>query len=483
MTSLDLKNLPQGAFIAGEWVPASNGETFEVEDPRTGKSIGRVANTTPDDWNRAIDAAAAADQEFRKTTIEYRSSLLRTAHELINDQADALAEIIAAETGKPISEALAEVRYGNDFLKWYSDLIVYERNEVATTPSGEYEMLTISEPVGPSLLITPWNFPLAMVTRKVGAALAAGCVSILKPAAQTPYSAIFLTEVLNRAGVKPGVVSLLTTSNASEFSKQAMNRSEIRKVSFTGSTNVGRQLLSQASNQIQATSMELGGNAPFLVDENADLDEAAKGAVIAKFRNAGQACVAANRIIVHSKVCDEFTEKFVREVENLRASWKRDDPTFGPMISEIQRDNLEQLLADASDNEGKILAGGHRIDGEGYYFEPTVIEGLSETSKLYCNEIFGPVAAIYAADDFDEMLAMANNTEYGLVAYLYSKNEKRIRQAIETLEVGMFAINRPIISEARAPFGGVKQSGIGREGGLIGLDDYRVTKYVARQLV
>ncbi|MDR5713076.1 NAD-dependent succinate-semialdehyde dehydrogenase [Nesterenkonia flava] len=484
MTSYEqvIESVPKGAYVDGAWTPVNGDASFEVSDPGNGTALCRVADTGEREWDAAVDAASAAFSEWKLTNTELRADLLRRVYDAVMDQAEDIAQIISAEAGKPLTEARAEVRYGASFIRWYSELVLADRGDFAASPSGEYWMVTKKEPVGVALLITPWNFPFSMVTRKLAAAFAAGCTSIIKPAGFTPLSSSWLVKIFHEVGVPAGVVNLLPTTKSAAMSSRLLKDSRVRKVSFTGSTPVGASLLKGAADNILASSMELGGNAPFMVLSDADLDQAVAGALVAKFRNAGQACVGANRIIVHTAVFDEFVEKFVAAVQQLKVGHALEDGVeIGPMISEKQRVETHRFVERGVEEGGRLLTGGEPIEGAGYFYQPTVIVDAPVGGHLWSNELFGPIAAVYRTNSDDEMIELANRTEYGLVAYLYGQDGKRTMRIADGIESGMVAINRPIISEARAPFGGVKASGLGREGGVDGLNDYQVTKYIAIQ--
>lgn len=473
--------IQKGAFIAGRWHEGAAGKTFDVENPATGETFCEVVDATAADWEQAFKASLEADADWRRSTIQERSSLLEAAYDICSRRSNDIATTISLETGKPYSESLAEVQYGASFLKWYSQLVVVRRNEVSDTPSGEYQMMTVREPVGPALLITPWNFPFAMITRKVGAALAAGCTSVIKPAGSTPLTGALFVEVLDEAGVPAGVVNYTPTTDAKNLSRDIMSNAELRKVSFTGSTGVGATLLEQAAPNIQSASMELGGNAPYLVLPDADIEAAAEGAIKAKFRNAGQACVGANRLIVHQDVYEDFTDAFIDRVKSLKVGYWDEGADMGPLIDANQTARVERLLESGVSEGGRIRAGGTFHDSKGYFVDPTVVTDAPVGGSLWREEIFGPIAALYSAESAEEMLKMANDTEFGLAAYVYGDDTKSLDAMAHGIRSGMVAINRPMVAESRAPFGGIKASGLGREGGTVGLDDYETVKYVAVQ--
>lgn len=481
-TEKNLADVPWQCYVDGVWRDSSAGRLFNVEDPSTGVQVASVADTSSQDWAEALDAAATSFIDWKNTTVQDRSRFLRSLFDRLIAKRDELAKIISLESGKPRSEALDEINYGASFLEWYSELIVTQRGEISTSPTGEYQMQVTRQPVGPCLLITPWNFPLAMLTRKLGAALATGCTALIKPAAQTPMTCAWLVKEVHEIGIPKGVVNYLPTTDARGLSSEIMADTRLRKVSFTGSTQVGSILLKQAATNVQVSSMELGGNAPFVITHSADIDEAVEGLMIAKFRNAGQACVAANRILVPNNKYDEFVGNLVEKVKALKVdAWDVEGVDIGPLIDTSQVGSIENIVTRAVDEGGRILVGGQRLNRNGYFFEPTVITDVPVGGDTWSTEIFGPLAAVYSYGPEDDLEALANQTEYGLVSYLYGFDLQELTGIAASMESGMVAVNRPLISEARAPFGGVKTSGMGREGGTIGLEDYQVVKYTAFQ--
>lgn len=470
-------------FIGGEWRPAVDGGTFDVFDPASGERICSVADATVEDAQTALDSAAAAQESWGRTRPRERSTILRRAFDLIAARSEDLAWTITREMGKPLSEARGEVTYANEFMRWFSEQIPAQTGQYGPAPDGDYRIITTRQPIGPSLLITPWNFPLAMGTRKVGAALAAGCTVILKPAELTPLTAHLFVDILQEAGVPAGVVNLVTTTSAARQSEALMADPRLRKVSFTGSTGVGSTLLKQAADNVMAASMELGGNGPFVVLKDADVQAAAEGAVVAKFRNAGQVCVAANRIIVNREVMPAFREAFLAEVDKLVVgAGTATDTTVGPLIDEKQRDNVLAMLGRALDEGATLVRGGEKVEGQGWFMTPTVVEGVSHDAELAQSEIFGPVAVLYEARDDDHALQLANDTKFGLVSYLYTEDLRTAVRSAELLQTGMVGVNRAIISEPASPFGGIKASGLGREGGPTGIEEYQDLKYIALTL-
>ncbi|WP_198144709.1 NAD-dependent succinate-semialdehyde dehydrogenase [Nesterenkonia jeotgali] len=474
--------VPKQCYINGGWRDSTGGKLFEVADPSTGAPVVSVADTSTPDWSDALDAAATSFPDWRESSLQERSRFLRALFNRVTEKSDELARVMSIESGKPLGESMAEINYGASFLEWYSELLISQRGEVSDNPTGDYQMQVTRQPVGPCLLITPWNFPLAMLTRKLGAALAAGCTAVIKPAALTPLTCAWLVNQIHELGLPPGVVNYLPTTDARGLSSEIMADPRLRKISFTGSTSVGSVLLKQAAENVQASSMELGGNAPFVIARDADVDKAVTGVMIAKFRNAGQACVAANRVLVPIDMRDEFVEKLVEKVNALKVdAWDIDGADMGPLVDASQVRTVESVVTGALNEGGQVRAGGRRMDRDGYFFEPTVIVDAPIGGETWSREIFGPVAAVYSYRPEDDVAALANQTEYGLVSYLYGRDQKQLAAVADAMESGMVAINRPIISEARAPFGGVKASGLGREGGTVGLEDYQVVKYVALQ--
>jgi succinate-semialdehyde dehydrogenase/glutarate-semialdehyde dehydrogenase len=463
-----LDQVPKQLYIGGEWREGSKG-ALSVEDPATGESLCEIADASSDDARAALDAAVAAGPE-----------ILRRAFDAIIERTDELALLMTLEMGKPIRESKAEIAYGAEFLRWFSEQAVRIDGRYAVAPNGQGRLLTMKQPVGPCLLITPWNFPLAMGTRKVGPAIAAGCTMVVKPAQQTPLSMLMLAKILEEAGLPPGVLNLVTASSSSEAMGPLIADPRLRKLSFTGSTEVGRTLMEQASKNLLRLSMELGGNAPFIVFEDADIDAAVQGALIAKMRNIGEACTAANRFHVAGRVADQFAEKLAERMGALKVGRGTEDGVeVGPLIDDKQRSKVAELVEDAIGKGAKAVVGGHARDGAGYFYDPTVLTDVPDTARLLREEIFGPVAPVKGFDDEDEAIAAANNTEYGLVAYVYTSNLKRALRVVERLETGMVGLNQGMVSNPAAPFGGVKQSGFGREGGPEGIEEYLETKYVA----
>ncbi|MFH5230012.1 NAD-dependent succinate-semialdehyde dehydrogenase [Antrihabitans spumae] len=477
-----LAAVPTGLWIGGEQVQASNGRTFAVHNPATGEVLVEVADASPEDGARAMDAAAAAQGSWAATPARERAEILRKAWELVIERRDDFALLMTLEMGKPLAEAQGEVNYGGEFLRWFSEEAVRINGRYTPSPSGNGRILVTKQPVGPTLAITPWNFPLAMGTRKIAPAFAAGCTMVVKPAAETPLTMLLLGQVFADAGLPAGVLSILPTSQAAALTDPMFDDARLRKITFTGSTGVGKVLLAQAATRVLRTSMELGGNAPFVVFDDADLDAAVDGAMAAKMRNTGEACTAANRIHVDNAVRTEFTAKLTARMQALKVGPGHLEGTqVGPLITEKQRSSVADLVRDAAEKGAVVTTGGNNGAGEGYFYEPTVLADVTADARILREEVFGPVAAITGFDGEDEGVAAANNTEFGLAAYIYTKDLDRAFRVAEALESGMVGVNRGIISDVAAPFGGVKESGIGRESGSEGIEEYLEIKYIAFQ--
>lgn len=474
-----LAKVPTGLLIGDSWVEASDGGTFDVENPATGETIATLASATSEDALAALDAACAVQAEWARTPARERSNILRRGFELVAERAEEFATLMTLEMGKPLAEARGEVTYGNEFLRWFSEEAVRLYGRYGATPEGNLRMMTTRKPVGPCLLITPWNFPLAMATRKVAPAIATGCVMVLKPARLTPLTSQYFAQTMLDAGLPAGVLNVVSGASASAISNPIMEDDRLRKVSFTGSTPVGQQLLKKAADKVLRTSMELGGNAPFIVFEDADLDLAIEGAMGAKMRNIGEACTAANRFLVHESVADEFGRRFAARLEEqVLGNGLDEGVTVGPLVEEKARDSVASLV-DAAISEGATaLTGGKAGTGAGYFYEPTVLTGVSTDAAILSEEIFGPVAPIITFSDEAEALRLANSTEYGLASYVFTQDTSRIFRVSDGLEFGLVGVNSGVISNAAAPFGGVKQSGMGREGGLEGIEEYTSVQYI-----
>ena len=472
-----LEKVPRGLFIGGEWVAGSAG-TFPVVDPATGDTLVEIADASPEDGIRALDAAVAAQEEWAATAPRTRSDILRRAFDLLTARADEFALLMTLEMGKPLAEARGEVTYGGEFLRWFSEEAVRIAGRYGSNPEGTGRMIVSQRPVGPCFFITPWNFPLAMATRKIAPALAAGCTVVVKPAELTPLTTLAFVDLLVEAGLPAGVVNVVTTTHSGALSAPIIADPRLRKLSFTGSTPVGKKLIAQAAEGVLRVSMELGGNAPFVVFDDADLDKAVDGAMLAKFRNIGQACTAANRFIVHERVAAEFARRVTERVQAMRVGRGTEDGVqIGPLIDRKAVDGTEALVTDAVARGARLLTGGEPIDGPGTFFAPTVLAGVAAGSDILREEIFGPVLAIATFADEDEAVRLANDTEYGLVSYVFTEDLARGLRMIDRLETGMMGLNVGVVSNAAAPFGGVKQSGVGREGGLEGIHEYLSTKY------
>lgn len=473
-----LESVPDGLFIAGEWRPAASAATLKVFDPATGEVIKTIADGGVADGAAALDAAVAAADDWAKTPPRERGELLRRTFDLVQQHKDDLALLMTLEMGKPIAEAKGEVTYGGEFLRWFSEEAVRISGRYGPNPEGTGQMIVSRHPVGPCYLITPWNFPLAMATRKIAPALAAGCTVVVKPAELTPLTTLYFGRLLEEAGLPAGVVNVITTSKAGEVSEPIIEDPRLRKLSFTGSTAVGRSLLRQAAGGVLRTSMELGGNAPFLVFEDADLEAAVEAAMLAKFRNIGQACTAANRFLVHQSVAADFAARITDKVKALVVGRGTEEGVqIGPLINERAVEKSEALVRDATDRGAEVLVGGHPVDGPGTFFEPTVVTGVQPGSDILRQEIFGPVVSIMTFTDEAEAVRLANDTEFGLVGYVFTRDLARGQRLIDSLQTGMMGLNVGVVSNAAAPFGGVKQSGVGREGGLEGINEYLSTKY------
>ena len=477
-------HLPTGLLVDGHWGPAGDGATFEVTDPATTEPLFDVSDATPADAVRALDAAHAAAPAWRAVPPRERSDLLRAVFDRLVARAGDIAALITAEAGKPLAEARAEVVYGAEFLRWFAEQAVRADGLVRTAPSGTNKQYVSRRPVGPTLLITPWNFPIAMATRKIAPALAAGCTVVIKPAELTPMTTLLVAEIIRSEaearGLPTGIVNVVPTTQAGPVTGPLFEDPRLRKVSFTGSTRVGSILLAQASKNVLRASMELGGNAPFVVFEDADLDAAVQGALIAKLRSSGQSCVAANRFLVHDAVAHTFAEKLAAAMgAKVTGPGTQPGAEVGPLINEAAVEKVTGLVDDAVAQGAQVLTGGGRLDRPGHFFEPTVLTGISPDARIVTEEIFGPVAPIVAFGSDDEAYELANGTPFGLAAYAYTTSLDRARRAMDDIEAGMIGINRGLVSDASAPFGGVKASGLGREGGEAGMEEYQETVYVA----
>ena len=470
-------------LIGGEWRDASGGETFAVEDPSTGQTLCEIADGTAADARAAMDAAAGAQAEWGASPPNDRSEILQSAFELMAERAEELALLMTLEMGKAIAESKAEITYAAEFFRWNAGEALRTEGYYKPAGNGTGRVLVMRQPVGPCYFITPWNFPTAMGTRKIGPAIAAGCTMVIKPAQKTPLSMLALAGLLRECGLPDGVLNVVTSSSSSDVSEPVISDPRLRKLSFTGSTEVGQKLIEQSAEGVLEVSMELGGNAPFVVFEDADLEAAVEGAMIAKMRNVGEACTSANRFHVHESVAEEFAEKLAEKMGALKVGRGTEEGNdVGPLIDDEQRSKVAELVDDAVEKGAIAIVGGSRVDGDGYFYEPTVLSGVNGDARLLKEEIFGPVAPIKAFGTDEEAVEAANDTEYGLVAYVYTRDLKRALRVCEALETGMIGLNQGMVSNAGAPFGGVKASGTGREGGNEGIHEYLETKYVAINL-
>jgi succinate-semialdehyde dehydrogenase / glutarate-semialdehyde dehydrogenase len=472
-------NVPKSLYIGGEWRDATASATLDVRDPSTAGVICEVADASPDDGAAALAAAADAQPGWAARPPRERGEILRRAFHALLDQQDDLALLMTLEMGKPVAESRTEVAYAAEFFRWFSEEAVRFEGSYRVAPGGGSRVLTMRQPVGPCLLITPWNFPMAMGTRKIGPAIAAGCTMVIKPAAETPLSMLALARVLEETGLPPGVLNVITTSRSGTVMEPMIRDPRARKLSFTGSTEVGRRLVEQSAEQLLRVSMELGGNAPFLVFADADIDAAVEGAMTAKMRNIGEACTAANRFLVHESVADDFSRRLADRMGGLRMGRGTDDGVdVGPLITEKARAGVAELVADAIEKGGKVLLGGDIPQGPGWFYPPTVIADVPTEARVCREEIFGPVAPVTSFSTDDEALELANDTQFGLIAYAYTRDLDRALAVAEGLESGMVGLNAGVISNPAAPFGGVKASGFGREGGREGIEEYLEVKYV-----
>jgi len=475
-----LDAVPKQLLIGGEWRAAGTGGTLAVEDPSTGKTLVEVADAQVEDALAALAAAAGKQAEWAASAPRERGEVLRRAYEAIVQRTDELALLMTLEMGKALSESRAEIAYAAEFFRWFSEEAVRIHGRFMVNTTGKGRILTMRQPVGPCVFVTPWNFPTAMGTRKLAPAIAAGCTMVVKPAQQTPLSMLALAQILEQAGLPAGVLNVITARRAGAVIEPLLKDPRTRKLSFTGSTEVGRRLIEQSAEQVLRVSMELGGNAPFLVFEDADLDTAVEGALLAKMRNVGEACTAANRFHVHESLADEFARRLAERMGRLRVG-RGTEPgvDVGPLIDRAQRGKVAELVEDAVGRGARVLLGGRAGDGPGYFYEPTVLAEVPFEARMLEEEIFGPVAPVAAFSSDEEAIAAANRTEYGLVAYVYTRDLARTFRVCERIETGMIGVNQGVVSNPAAPFGGVKQSGFGREGGFEGIEEYLETKYVA----
>ena len=475
-----LDSVPTGLYIDGAWEAASGGATLQVEDPSTGEHLCQVADATPEDGLRALAAADRAQQSWAGTRPQERADILQRCYDAMMVRRDDLALIITLEMGKPLAEAYAEVDYAAGFIRWFAGEAVRVAGRYSTDPAGTGRILVSRQPVGPCVLVTPWNFPIAMGARKIAPALAAGCTTVIKPAQQTPLATLALASILEECGLPAGVLNVVTTRSAGRVVGALLADRRTAKLSFTGSTEVGRGLLRAAADQVLRVSMELGGNAPFLVLRDADVEAAVEGAVVAKMRNMGQSCVAANRFLVHESLAEEFSARLAQRMAELTVGRGVDDGVqVGPLIDGRSRDGVAELVADATDRGAVLATGGAPVGDRGYFYAPTVLTGVPGDARLLREEIFGPVAPVVAVGSDEEAVRLANETDYGLAAYVYTRDLRSALLVMERLRTGMVGINQGMVSNPAAPFGGVKHSGLGREGGPEGIDEYLETKYAA----
>ncbi|MCV7227738.1 NAD-dependent succinate-semialdehyde dehydrogenase [Mycolicibacterium komossense] len=473
-----LSSVPTGLWIGGEERASSS--TFEVFNPATDEVLLSIADATPADGIDALDAAAAVQADWAATPARERGEILRSVFETITARAEEFATLMTLEMGKVLAESRGEVKYGAEFFRWFAEEAVRIGGRYTKSPAGTGRIIVTKQAVGPCLAITPWNFPLAMGTRKIGPAMAAGCTMIIKPAAETPLTMLLLAKLMDEAGLPKGVLSILPTSKPGDLTTALIDDGRLRKLTFTGSTGVGKMLAKQSSDKLLRLSMELGGNAPFIVFDDADVDAAVDGAILAKMRNGGEACTASNRFHVANAVRAEFTEKLVKRMSEFTLGNGLDkSSTLGPLINAKQVGTVEDLVSDAVSKGATVAVGGVAPGGPGFFFPATVLDGVSADARILKEEVFGPVAPVIGFDTEEEGIAAANDTEYGLAAYIYTQGLDRALRVAEAIEAGMVGVNRGVISDPAAPFGGVKQSGFGREGGTEGIEEYLDTKYIA----
>ncbi|MDX3214471.1 NAD-dependent succinate-semialdehyde dehydrogenase [Streptomyces sp. ME02-6991-2B] len=478
---LVVERVPKALLIGGRWRSASEGREYEVEDPSTARPLCAVPDAGAEDARAAMDAAAAAQEGWAATAPRERGEILRRAFELIVERQEELALLMTLEMGKPVAESRGEILYAAEFFRWFSEEAVRIEGGWRTAPDGNGRIWVMRQPVGPALLITPWNFPMAMGTRKIGPAVAAGCTMIVKPAHQTPLSMLALAEILGQAGLPDGVLNVLTSSRPAQISGPLTEDPRLRKLSFTGSTGVGRKLIELSARQVLRTSMELGGNAPLIICRDADLEKAVEGAAAAKMRNIGEACTAANRIYVHRELAEAFTGRLAQKLGSMVVGRGTEPGTqVGPLIDGAGLDKVDRLVKDAVSAGARAVTGGVPLsDRPGYFYPPTVLADVPPDAAMLREEIFGPVAPVVTFEDDDEAIRLANDTEFGLVGYVFTESLRRGIRYAEELQTGMLGLNKGVVSTPAAPFGGVKQSGIGREGGAVGIDEYLEIKYVA----
>jgi succinate-semialdehyde dehydrogenase/glutarate-semialdehyde dehydrogenase len=473
-----LSSVPTGLWIGGEERAGSS--TFDVLNPATDEVLIAIANATPEDGIAALDAAAAVQADWAATAPRERGEILRSVFEAITARADEFATLMTLEMGKVYAESMGEVKYGAEFFRWFAEEAVRIGGRYTRSPAGTGRIIVTKSAVGPCLAITPWNFPLAMGTRKIGPAMAAGCTMIIKPAQETPLTMLLLAKLMDEAGLPKGVLSILPTSKPGDLTTALIDDGRLRKLTFTGSTGVGKALAKQSSDKLLRLSLELGGNAPFIVFDDADVDAAVEGALLAKMRNGGEACTASNRFHVANAVRAEFTEKLVKRMSEFKlGNGLEEASTLGPLVNAKQVATVEDLVSDAVSKGATVAVGGVAPDGPGHFYPATVLADVPATARIFKEEVFGPVAPIIGFDTEEEGIAAANDTEYGLAAYIYTQGLDRALRVAEAIEAGMVGVNRGVISDPAAPFGGVKESGFGREGGSEGIEEYLDTKYIA----
>jgi succinate-semialdehyde dehydrogenase/glutarate-semialdehyde dehydrogenase len=476
----DLAETRKDLYVGGVWLPAADDSRIDVINPATEQIIASVADAGVEDALAAVDAAARAGSAWAARPPRERGEILRRSFELILQQKEAIARLITLESGKALCEARGEVAYAAEFLRWYSEEAARILGEIGTAPSGNNRMIVLRQPVGVCLFITPWNFPAAMATRKIGPALAAGCTIVLKPAKETPLTALAMASIFQEAGVPAGVVNVIPSRRSSRIVAEMLRDPRVRKLSFTGSTETGRILLAQAAECVVKCSMELGGNAPFIVFADADLDVAVAGAMVAKLRNGGESCTAANRFYVEAPAAAEFAKRLAAAMAKIKVGPGLDESVqMGPLVNEATRSKVAELVQDGRHRGGRVLTGGKSLDGPGFYYEPTVIAELPTDARVFHEEIFGPVAPIASFGTEQEAVALANDTEFGLVSFVHTRDLSKALRVAERIESGMVGINRGVVSDPAAPFGGWKQSGLGREGAHAGLLEYLESKYIA----
>jgi len=478
--AISIETIQKDIYINGQWRPAGDGSRFDVVDPANENVLASVADATVEDAVAAVDAAHAAGPAWAASSPRERAEVLRRAFELMMENKEALARMITLESGKALPEARGEVAYAAEFLRWFSEEAVRILGEVSMAPSGNNRIIVIRQPIGVAVFVTPWNFPAAMATRKIGPALAAGCTVVLKPAKETPLTALAMAEIFELAGVPPGVVNVVPTTRSRKSVHVMLQDKRVRKFSFTGSTETGRVLLTQAAENIVKCSMELGGNAPFIVFADADMDVALAAAMVAKMRNGGESCTAANRFYVEKPIADEFARRFADLMSEVKIGHGLDDGIqLGPMVNASTRDKVAAIVDDALADGATLLTGGRALEGKGYYYAPTVLSNVVKGARILKQEIFGPVAPIATFEGEDEAVALANDTEFGLVSFVHTRDLAKALRVAERIESGMVGINRGVVSDPAAPFGGWKQSGVGREGAHDGLLEYLESKYIA----